>query len=628
MSSKPQKKKPSKTIPGSGGSGSGWFITSVSLLGLVVFGLVVAIVVLLFFTFRTDPPGNLPLPGNVQFPMVYPIIEQQIHSGDDRQSCFNMVQETGNKKNFTNKLRVCSSNIDCTSCPLDQRGTPVTCQQADKNIRDQQSNLYGNDAPKYCLPVLQKCMPDRQCDFSKMKQCTLDSDCAFCNDDVGNAARMTCVSLNEGETMTYVDQDGTPHHCAESEGTVGVCLPEKSYCNTKNGTPTWVADADGTSQHWKCECTNPDIYGGETCDVLLACNNSRVTAESKQYQKLYLNVGEGASSDTPIPWDTDSGIPANVMRCTNSPETSCTTATEATDCGPNGGPCVSSTVCRCDGIDVLSGGTFRDDPSDLNTCLVDPCYTYVTKGGRMDDTSTSCICSGAGRSLWDIDKHSTGIPEYRGSCQDRTKSNVTFPSSTNCLDKGIPPNSAPQITGLVSVDMKDPKDTTGPPQPRCILDPCQGISGDPSYPPGLEAGNGNWNHETQKCDCITTNGYYSMNIDRHNEQQPETPFATNPLGHMCYNVFSNTARLACGPPPNAILPSPCAPLGFTCECADGYVRTKNGTACVPCLNSGDVDSCAAGPCCPNHCWECYHSAIAVTYECSATKPGNSCVPST
>ena len=568
---------------------SKWFIVSVSVLGLVVFGLAVAIIVLLVSAFTPNPKTEMALPGDAQFPIAYPIIERSINGPDARVQCYNMVQQTGNVQSYSNKLRTCASDTDCSTCNVDPN-VRVTCQTPSAEVLDQQTKVFNNTGSKFCLPVTEQCITD-SCDF---RQCMLDSDCDLCSDDVGSERRMACVF---GEA--------TVGKCTvKAEKATGVCLPEPSYCNTKHGTPTWVDD--GVSQRWECKCTNPNIHSGQSCDDLTACNNARVTGDTKQYQRLYMNVGQGVGN-APVPWDESSGIPPNVMRCVEDPGKSCTVDA---DCGQDD-VCAISTICQCDGVDAVTGSTFKDDPNDLQTCAIDTCYTNLN-GGRWDHDTGGCVCSGRGRSLWDRDTGGKFV--YKGTCEERRKGNVMFPGSADCLDNRIASNADPRKTHLVPVLDADTA--------RCILDPCTAISGDPAYPETLSSEQGNWNPAIKKCDCYTDpGGFYDMDINAHNAQNPTTPFATNPLGHMCYLAETKTAQLACQTTGgNTVVADPLAPLGYKCNCIGDYKASADGEACSACMRKDGYSksSCSSIPCCTGSCWRCsmIHNPEDIWFACS------------
>jgi hypothetical protein len=143
---------------------------------------------------------------------------------------------------------------------------------------------------------------------------------------------------------------------------------------------------------------------------------------------------------------------------------------------------------------------------------------------------------------------------------------------------------------------------------------------------------GNWNPATKKCDCYTDpDGFYDMDIDAHNNLNPTTPFATNPLGHMCYLAETKTAQLACQTAGgNAVVADPMAPLGYKCTCAGDYKVSADGEACSACKRdtTQSKTSCDAIPCCDGSCFACnYVGAANIFYSCSNLSTfGLTCMP--
>jgi hypothetical protein len=568
------------------------FISSVSIFGAVILALLLAIIVTLVIAFWPNPTTEIPLPGGVGFPSVYPIINKTINEGSNGPSCFNMITNNKNEKQYSNRLVTCQSEIDCTNCENS------SCQVPTDKVRQVQKNMFDNDSDKYCLPNLGKCLPGG-CDFTKYTTCRQDSDCELCNDTLQSETEMKCVSIGENQNITI----GSDKCVSDAERRI--CLPKPAYCDPANGIPTWVDD--GVSQRWNCECRYPNVYGGADCSTLVACNNHLVLPQTQDQQKLLINVGP----EVGVEWTPDASVPPEEMRCSGSWQLSCSGDNPCKD----GTKCVPSTVCQCDGINAFSGSTFKNpgvqnnEMDLLNTCVNDTCFSTMQRAGRFDHTINKCICSGDSRLLWEIDQK-TGAYDYKNSCTSRQIGNVVLEgNTTTCFDPSVPANSQPVTTGLVDLVVPNFESGGTGTTHVCGLDPCMGLNQSPQYPPKLDTGHGHWDPKLGTCICDTNTGFFEMDVNAHNAKWPIDKFSNNSKGHICYNPCPPTISSLCGGRQYCDA-DPLNRFGYICKCGPGTKPTDDNSACVDCKDGTQYCSSAADCNCCGKAWVCNNTKRA------------------
>jgi len=563
------------------------FIASVSLFGIIILALLVLIIVILVLAFWPNPKDAIPLPGGVGFPNVYPIIGEPINAGSNTPSCWDMVTNDKNEKQYANKLLPCKSDSDCITC---EHGS---CQEASAEVRQVQQRMFANDAARYCLPNLKQCLPDGGCDFSKFHACKQDSDCDLCNDTLGSAIQMKCVAVAKDEDVSINS------HTCKADADRSICLPRPAYCDPANGIPTWVDD--GVTQKWECKCRYPSVFGGADCSTLIACDNHLALPQTQKAQKLLINVGP--AEEIGKEWASDSLVPPAELRCSKDWQQACS---GDQPCGDKG-ECVPTTVCQCDGINAFSGSTFKNpgvetnEPALLNSCVNDTCFSTMQRAGRFDAALNSCICSGESRLLWGINQ-TTGAYEYKNACTDRKIGNVVLKGdTTTCFDPGVPANSQPERTGLVNMKLAETE------IPVCGLDPCMGISGDRRYPASWEVGHGHWNPATNACECDTASGFYNLDITKYNENKSAADqIANNSLGHMCYDPCPPKLSQSLCQLNGKCVFDPTKTFAYRCECGRGFKPTADGSACESCRETGPdsgSQTCEELNCCVK-CYTC------------------------
>lgn len=634
-----------------------FYIQNPFVLVTVLFLLSVTIAFLVYNAFfQQSGQSFVPLPGNSQFPNSYPDVPADSTPDSD---CLGMVLTEGNVRKYRKKLKACNFDSDCSGC--ESKKFQITCQEPSAAVARDQQNRYNQSSKKYCLPKLQQCIKSSSfgdtCDFSTgFVECDRlhggNSVCDSCNDIENNGTMMKCYTVQQNQTVNIDDQSCT----YTGEVPKSVCLPERTYCNPKNGTATWT-NVDGVQQ-WACKCNDPAVFGGDSCNTLIACGNNLLRDETKSQQSLIINVGERLGE----PWTPESTITPNVNVCAKNPSKSCEEPGKPCS-SAEGDVCSVSTICQCDGLSALTstGIGFMDDPNDLNNCIPDPC-SYNINGGRYADpeeivpgTSADdpCICSGASSSLWTFDKTDKTYT-YTGRCHNKKKGNVTFKANEKCLNKDVKVNSKPSETGLVNVprtaqtsDVPPGTAQTSDGGPQCIPDPCRGgaVSLDPYYPPSQESGFNNagvWDPTCNEgqgcCTCDTDQGAYKLTISEHNKAQPTYPIATNPLDQMCYfpcgDVDSLQAKLCQGH-------SNCTfdankPFGYRCNCPSNFKPNSDSTACIACQEKGVVSNtvscCGKGYSCvqfygheqPSYSWCSCSNASGGQVHCRELTGGENC----
>lgn len=490
-------------------------------------------------------------------------------------------------------LRVCGSDADCdcTSSPIH---TDISCQVPSADVAAQQAAL-GNSASSYCLPTPQACM-------QSLVACTHDMDCASC-DKVGDQA-MQCQIVSAPKKLS-VDESILDVPIGQW------CLPKTGECNAENGVLHWTTDG------WTCTCRYPEIHGGDSCDVMKACNNPLTTAWSAGNQQLILN-----KSGTPQVWDMASGV--NPMLC-----------------HVEGGeewdkPCESGTVpnvvCQCDGLMLGSHMGFRNEATDPLTCTPDSCSVNAM-GGRasepleMQDWSPNnpyaglnqCVCSGANSRIWDIDTRDPDTVEddvlaetlrmqqgyvYTGRCTDTTiatnGSLVVLPadpehaSSVACTSgsnqhadvTSLVPGFADDVTGTATVSV-------------CSADPCRGTYSDVNFQPPEDLQDwGHYDTEAGACECAEHTRSVMVPGDG----------VVNPVSSVCVNACAgmesdNPDDWPCKNDPNRPCPGkPTCITGDTgeavCVCPTGCGNT-DGSTCIEQFQN--ETSCAGYTNVPNVC---------------------------
>ena len=575
---------------------------------------------------RYNPDGPAP------FPSVYPNVPS-VPQDPSANVCVTLCTDAQGK-NYPCPdvvLRKCENDNECDDCQIEGGRIPATCQIPTKVIAEQQEKLE-NRSSKYCLPQQEKCLSN-----TELKSCNLDIDCGICNDDLPEGEQMSCVALKAGQQICPSGEISGESARCKGEATIiksdgRYCLPKITGCDYRHGTAIW------TDKGWRCQCQYPQIYGGEACDVYLACSNYLVDPFSKNKQQLLLNVPGKNNGEIGDIWTRESGI--NPMGCYN------TETNEYVNCPDDiKHPIVYNTFCQCDGVDASTHATYKSSDSSPYQCEIDSCYTNVL-GGRYDPSApkagsdqpdTTCICSGRGVSLWDYDPQSV-IPcnsdeqckdadnktcdlkigtcggltgyDWTGRCDDYTipGSQITLKGNPDtCLYKDIDPNQQKVENGVILpiTGLVPGKSPIGQGD-ICAMDPCMGLFGDPYYimtsSEARQSIRGNWNPTANNgkgaCSCVSPSKDVDLNLigqkcDHHGN--------INPVCHTCYD--------ACQPYPGA---DPCnlQKCGGSCTTLDDHKGSYSCTCTGQCRNVGNVcvhcqphgtDDCDPNvPCCdPN-----------------------------
>ena len=496
-----------------------------------------------------------------------------------------------------NPLRACRSDMDCDGCTSSPMETEISCQPPSQDVAAQQSAL-GNGSSAFCLPTPRTCLTQ------DLVACTHDLDCASCDDRVGDNQAMQCEIVTAPKKME-VDSDTLDIPVGQW------CLPKTGECNNVNGVLHW------TSAGWTCTCRYPEIHGGDTCDILKACNNPLTTEWSAGNQQLLLN-----KPGVPQVWDMHSGV--NPMLC----------HVEGSDewdkpCGPG---TVPNTVCQCDGLMKGSHMGFRNESTDPLTCTPDSCSVNAL-GGRasepleLHDWSpqnphaglNQCVCSGADSRIWDIDTRDPDTVEdevlaetlrmqkgyvYTGRCRDTTiATNGSLvvlradPDHANSDACAAASNQHAEVTSLVPGFADDVTGTAT--VSVCSADPCRGLYSDINFiPPEDFQDWGHYSAEAGACECV--NPARSVEVPGDG--------VVNPVSSVCANACagmesSNPDDWPCKNDPNR--PCPGKPTCITgdmgeavCVCPSGCGNT-DGSTCIKQFMTGK--SCAGFTNVPNVC---------------------------
>lgn len=471
--------------------------------------------------------------------------------------CLNLTADADGvyAQSSLDKLHPCTNSCnECTTYPVN---IPLECKAPTEEQARVQAAL-GNAATTYCLPVSNSCFPTLQA-------CTHNAQCASCTDD----DLMKCTVTTDRQTL--VTRDGINVDIPPGQW----CLPAgPQTCDPANGAWQWTTDG------WKCVCYQPSIWGGDACDMMIACNNHLAVDETKQKQQLLLNTTNGGQ------WTVESGVnPEGCYLNVWGNDVSCDT--------PGARP---NTVCQCDGLLRNSYTGFTNDPTNPLVCVPDNCSVNAQGGAtsgvavQWSDTAppNPCVCSGANSSPWEF---KNGKPQYIGWCSERvplTNNAVVRIPPGNHARCGIPSNSAADITSLVPGFADDDSGTAT--VPVCSMDPCRGLYNDPLYRPITEL-QSLGHYKNNACACIEGNEARTVeNCD----------YTLNPVCSTCVNPCAYMSRdnpderpCIAEPRGNALAGDEVACMAVggkpMCVCRADYALAADGRTCV--RKFGKIESC-------------------------------------
>jgi hypothetical protein len=344
----------------------------------------------------STPPKRLATGTISPFPNALPAFAPP-QASPQSTACFQLCPDQyGNMEPCDNVvIRACDNDFDCTLCDAPSN-LAVSCQYPSSTVADRQKVL-GNVSEKYCLMTKQKCVPtkcveDEGLDECKpcvqvhgsedcLHACKSDDDCAVCDDldgsDVFKDRTMTCEYVKSGDTLSTVTKDGQGAKSFTVSYSGSYCLPKLKQCNYDTGSAKW------SDKGWVCDCDKfKTVYGGETCDQFIACNNEALFGWSKDKQMLLLNVdAERGDKKKGEVWDPDTGIAPEACHDKTGAPVDCGTA----DAKPN-------TFCQCDGVAAGSRRQYRHSANDPLTCELDPCHEN-SEGGKTAYATHTFSCT-------------------------------------------------------------------------------------------------------------------------------------------------------------------------------------------------------------------------------------------
>jgi len=566
----------------------------------IVFGLtltvttVLVVLISLVFDKTKEKRGGRAMP---PFPNIAPLVAAP---PDVKSVCVNMVEDPTGKSipSPKNQLRVCDSDYDCADCETSP--VPVHCATPSREVAEQQADL-DNAAPKYCIPKQQSCLPS-------LHECSHDADCAVCDDEVDDGQAMQCEMVADPKNIQV---EGTTVEVPPGRG----CLPRTGKCDSKNATLQW------TSEGWTCECKYPSIFGGEACDILLACNNPLTTDWSAGNQQLLVNE----RTDTPRVWTPDTDINPMLCHVDGAPESEwdkpCSKET------------IPNVICQCDGLMKGSMMGFRNDTHDPLTCVPDNCSVNAG-GGRAREpfeleewakgvAPNHCICSGKDARIWrpgrephdPVVVHAQDGYFYTGRCSDTRlptkgsvvtlKANPGHASSEECARES---NAHSEITSLVPGFAENSREDAL--VSVCSDDPCRGRYSDPNFrPPEDLQSLGHYNADAGSCECHKARAV-----------QVDTDIVVNPVGSTCADVCAgmdsenpedwpckNDSERPCPGKPQCITGSKGEPV---CLCPDGCGNI-DGSTCAQQFDFGE--QCTGFVDSPNICRP--HNGVPTRCSC-------------
>lgn len=479
--------------------------------------IVLVLVMTLVFEKTKDTHGVRAMP---PFPNIAPLVAAPPAA---KSVCVNLIGDASGR--FTPspkaKLQPCISNDECLACTTSPVDVPVHCDIPSREIANQQADL-DNPSARYCIPKTKLCLPELQ-------SCSHDADCAVCDDEVGDGQAMQCEMVSKPKNIQVGDE------------TVEVpsgrwCLPRTGTCDSANASLQWTLDG------WKCECKYPSIFGGEACDIFLACNNPLTTDWSAGNQQLLVNE----NTDSPRVWAVDTDINPMLCHVEGAPESEWDK--------PCGKDTIPNVVCQCDGLMKESLMGFRNDTHDPLTCVPDSC-SMNANGGRANEPfelkewakgvpPNHCVCSGRDSRIWrpgretdDPDVvHAQDGYAYTGRCTDTQIATngavVTLradPGHAGSEECGRESNMHAEITSLVPGFAEN--STRNALVSVCSDDPCRGRYSDPNFrPPEDLQSLGHYNAAAGSCECKEAR---AVKVD--------TDIVVNPVGSTCADACAGMA---------------------------------------------------------------------------------------
>ena len=543
-------------------------------------------------------------------------------------------EQTGTQVPCANKrLVACKTDGDCdVSCSAEElKFMEVACQSPEEGgwptVRADQMTL-NNGADKYCLPTRRPFVETNTADGStRLLACRDNSDCARCTNVLPNGEQMQCEIMAADSTVDMCDDKGACETVTVAKDGQ-YCVPKQSGCNYDYGVARWTAN-----EGWQCMCLYPDLFGGEHCDELVACQARDVTAWSAARQKLLLNMEAHYSADGSVgkigdPWRPGSDV--NPMQCVD------VVTGEQGSCDATNVNHQPTVACQCDGMQNGTLATYTFDETNNLQCRMDGCYQNI-KGGRtlpaikasgearspegskhdkVDEfpdvphqPATTCSCSGFGSSLWSYDG-GKGVFTWTGHCED-----TAIPGTRIVLRKGNEGGQMSSIcdeqintnpTGTILVPGKN--DEGGD---KCTPDPCAGRYSDPTYL--TEQDIGTFDLTTGMCKCQLT--------------PDETCEGENCKSTVSVALPADTCDNVVNPVCSYCMDACILPLDETCP-------TAKGDSCPAkrCKTNADGSKlCECGETCFWYNGEC-HNKIQTACDCSdfngvedvCVTPGDTC----
>lgn len=506
------------------------------------------------------------------FPAVMPVVAAP-PSAPDENVCLNLVGDASGRlvQSPLERLTPCNVTSDCATCTTYPVPLTLACVAADPTTARLQTKL-GNKAAKFCMPA------PRACITPELLPCTHDAECARCTE--GADEQMRCQVVRE--TQKLVPRDGG----AELTIPAGqYCLPSTpASCNAENGAWQWTTDG------WTCVCHHPSVWGGESCETLIACSNNLTTPWSASRQQLLHNRPGGGV------WSADSGV---------NPEGCHLSSGITVPCGTTGA--LPNTVCRCDGLMKGSFTAFRNDPLDPLACAPDNCSVNALGGATRASglaatwapriPASPCICSGADSRAWVSDPNQNTDDGYRftGWCTPRVPgtrgAQVTVPAGNpsalphhavaHAASCAVAENRNPAATSLVPGFADDADGTAS--VAVCSVDPCRGKYNDPSFqPPASVRDLGHFDPSAGACACVEGTVAFAT---------ASCNFTTNPVCNSCVDACSEMAN----PDPTK---RPCQVARCEGEGCDRKVLCRTTTeGAAECVCSGDYALASDGRTC-------------------------------
>lgn len=513
--------------------------------------------VVMFLCDRTVPVATN---AATAFPNVAPVVQRAPLLQDS--TC---VKLCGDKPCPTYKLQ-----HTCDTCSAEEVARlDLKVQSPDPNwptvAQDQRTLNNGGDT--FCLPTRTHCLGDQ------LVRCEQDTDCSRCDDALPEGETMACQLLQTDKPVTLNGNTITP----AADGLY--CVPTLRSCSYKTGGIATWSDNSG----WVCNCKYPELFGGEACDQLVACQGADLAPWAKDYQKLLLNTpannDDGTMSAIGDAWRPDSDV--DPYKCLDAEN-------KQVQCAEGLQPTVA---CRCDGMQAGTQATYTYVDKQPLECAIDPCFQNVYGGRTMkkagdgvtdratnkdlnafstfyetpNQPPTTCSCSGFGSSLY---TYKDGAFAFTGHCEATTipHTKITLPATNTgpvCKKKINNDSSATLLVPGKTAEGGD----------KCTPDPCAGKYSDPGF--RTEQNIGSFNLEKGACDCKSADcpdpsvcPYVTT-----------VPVALTECDHVVNPVCSYCADACQGPDPCPVAEGSSCPDARCKTGADGSKQCECGASC-------------------------------------------------